>query len=197
MMRTGRTRWARGTASCLPSHRTHRPGQPKNEHMQTVHRLSAESSRHPVHSQSSVGLSEQWRLNYRHSWGEVGERFLAGLRNGEVLARKCPVTGQTVLPPWEGLQPSDHEPAELVPVGPNGTLQTWMTSREDGHAITLVCALPDGASWNLVAPLAHRGLSESELRSVLRPGVRVHLRIDRRSAGLRGLRFELIKDSER
>lgn len=52
-------------------------------------------------SQSNRGdtVTDQVTLRYDYALGEVAGRFMAGLREGKILATRCSVSGLTYLPP--------------------------------------------------------------------------------------------------
>lgn len=44
-------------------------------------------------------LNEEITLTYRYSLGEVAGKFMAGLRDGKILATRCSKSGMVYLPP--------------------------------------------------------------------------------------------------
>lgn len=62
-------------------------------------------------------------LRYRYSLGEVAGKFMAGLREGKILASHCSKSGMTYLPPRAYCERSFERCDEWVSAGSEGVIE--------------------------------------------------------------------------
>ncbi len=125
------------------------------------------------------------RLPFRYAAGASASTFLEALRDeGRILGSRCPACRQVLCPPRPDCPRCGERAAELVEVGPAGTLVSWTELPDRGN----YCLVrPDGADTAFV----HRLLEAPE---GLRAGTRVRARFaEDRSGGIADLAgFEVV-----
>jgi uncharacterized OB-fold protein len=128
-------------------------------------------------STARVVLSAPYVLEYvyRRSVGPVLGRFLAGLRDGQILGARTS-TGRVLVPPAE-YDPDTSEPVgDLVEVGTAGivTTWTWVETPRPRHP------LPRPFAWALVkldgADTGMLHAVDAGAREAMRTGMRVRVR---------------------
>lgn len=68
-------------------------------------------------------ITEQVTLRYDYSLGEVAGRFMAGLKQGRILATRCSKSGLTYLPPRSYCERTFEKCDEWVEAGMEGTIE--------------------------------------------------------------------------
>src|SRR6266850_1805159 len=68
-------------------------------------------------------ITEVVTLRYDYSLGEVAGRFMAGLKEGKILATRCSKSGLTYLPPRAYCERSFEPCDEWVEAGQEGTIE--------------------------------------------------------------------------
>ncbi len=64
-------------------------------------------------------------LTFRYAAGQYGSRFLEGLREGRILASRCPRCPRTLVPPRIACTHCSGRMTEIAEVSPCGTLLAW------------------------------------------------------------------------
>lgn len=74
-------------------------------------------------STSGDTITDQVTLRYDYALGEVAGRFMAGLREGKILATRCSTSGLTYLPPRAYCERSFAKCDSWVEAGLEGTIE--------------------------------------------------------------------------
>ena len=75
-------------------------------------------------SDKSAVITEQVTLRYDYALGEVAGRFMAGLKDGKILATRCSRSGLTYLPPRSYCERSFEKCDGWVEAGLEGVIET-------------------------------------------------------------------------
>ena len=75
-------------------------------------------------SDKSAVITEQVTLRYDYALGEVAGRFMAGLKEGKILATRCSKSGLTYLPPRSYCERSFEKCDAWVEAGLEGVIET-------------------------------------------------------------------------
>ena len=68
-------------------------------------------------------IADSITLNYSYALGEVAGRFMAGLKEGKILATRCSKSGLTYLPPRSYCERSFEKCDSWVTAGHEGTIE--------------------------------------------------------------------------
>lgn len=77
----------------------------------------------PIHSASGYTITDEVTLRYDYALGEVVGRFMAGLKQGKILATRCSMSGLTYLPPRAYCERSFAKCDSWVEAGLEGTIE--------------------------------------------------------------------------
>lgn len=96
-----------------------------------------------------------WNLEYRHTVGSAGSRFLDGLTKGVVIAARCNRCGRVDVPPQSFCDFCFSDDVTFVEVGPEGLVEaaTVVTEGFEGSPpvpYILGLVLLDGATSSLI-----------------------------------------------
>lgn len=126
---------------------------------------------------------QTWDLSYRHALGETTGRFLAGLKEGRLLGRRCDGCQRVLVPPRSYCdrcyRPTDDT---WVDVGPGGRIEMFTIVCEPFRGLpeppyAIVYVTPDGADTALVGYVKGQDLSDMDQAvQALRVGRRVTTR---------------------
>jgi uncharacterized OB-fold protein len=75
-------------------------------------------------SSSSQVISDEITLRYDYALGEVAGRFMAGLREGKILATRCSKSGLTYLPPRAYCERSFEKCDSWIEAGQQGVIES-------------------------------------------------------------------------
>jgi len=75
-------------------------------------------------AEKSDVITEQVTLRYDYALGEVAGRFMAGLKQGKILATRCSKSGLTYLPPRSYCERSFEKCDSWVEAGLEGVIET-------------------------------------------------------------------------
>jgi uncharacterized protein len=131
------------------------------------------------HAPSPQVISDEITLRYDYALGEVAGRFMAGLKQGKILATRCSKSGLTYLPPRSYCERSFEKCDSWIEAGHEGIIESstivvrgFEGKRKAPVAIAFVrLAGTDSAIANYVD-----GLDLSDLDSAMKriaPGKRV------------------------
>lgn len=77
-------------------------------------------------SEETIRIPAHWDIEYSHSAGETGSRFLAEIRDNEqLLGRQCPECERVLVPPRDFCERCFVDTEEWVEVGPGGTIESF------------------------------------------------------------------------
>jgi uncharacterized OB-fold protein len=76
--------------------------------------------------QDSLYVTGHWDIEYEHSAGEVGSRFLGSLRDdATILGRRCPSCERVLAPPRDFCEQCFVDTDEWVELGPEGQIESY------------------------------------------------------------------------
>jgi uncharacterized OB-fold protein len=117
-----------------------------------------------------------YSARFRYSWdtGEAVSRFLAELKNGKIIARKCKSCGRTLIPPRMFCERDFVPTDEWVYVKDTGTVKTYSISYLAADAsrlrepIVVAVVDIDGASDGMGMLHILKGVSKDQIRIGMR-----------------------------
>lgn len=77
-----------------------------------------------IRSAESKVISDEITLRYDYALGEVAGRFMAGLKEGKILATRCSKSGLTYLPPRSYCERTFEKCDSWVEVGLEGVIES-------------------------------------------------------------------------
>jgi uncharacterized protein len=116
---------------------------------------------------STPAFYEQtWDLSYKHALGETTGRFLAGLKEGRLLARGCPKCERVLVPPRSFCDRCMVATGDWVEVGLGGVIEMFTIVCEPFKGLpeppyALAYVTPDGASTALVGYVKNIDLTDT------------------------------------
>ena len=113
-------------------------------------------------------FEQTWDLSYRHALGQTVGGFLAGLKEKQLLGRRCPTCERVLLPARSFCDRCHVETTDWVEVAPEGTLEMFTIVCEPFKGMlvdppyVLAYALLKGADTALVGYVKGLDLSDVE-----------------------------------
>lgn len=126
-------------------------------------------------------ITDEITLRYDYALGEVAGKFMAGLREGKVLATRCSKSGLTYLPPRAFCERSFEKCDSWVEAGREGVIEAStivVRGYEDKRKAPMAIAFVrldgvDSAIANYVDGVDLSNLEEA--MKLIAPGTRVHV----------------------
>ncbi|MCX5829063.1 MAG: Zn-ribbon domain-containing OB-fold protein [Deltaproteobacteria bacterium] len=147
----------------------------------------------------AVSLRGGWNVEYNYAVGQVGQRFFQALKQGMIIAPKCPACGLVMLPPRAFCERCFVPVKEWVKVASAGTIQAFTivpvkfeSLPDPPYAIAFV--LLDGADTALVNFVKNIDLSDlKKAAEKMAIGTRVKVVFKKRRKGsINDFHYELL-----